>query len=265
VSGAPGDTAAKAPGGGVPLKARLQRGARAAVAPLVGLLIRLEVRPDQVTAAGLGFSLLSGLIFFAGHPAAGALALLLAGLCDVLDGELARATGVVSRFGAFLDSTLDRLSEAVVLLGVAAYYVTNLLGSRETVVALVDQLAGFELDPVTAVTLAHNPRVWPVTYVVVAMVSVLALIGSFMVSYTRARAEGLGLDCKVGWFERPERMALLIAGGLATGATRVWFPMPLALLLLAALSLVTAGQRMVHVYRITRGTGMDQPGGPSDG
>jgi CDP-diacylglycerol--glycerol-3-phosphate 3-phosphatidyltransferase len=143
--------------------------------------------------------------------------------------------------------------------------VTNLVGSREAVVTLVDRLAGFEVDPVTAMALAHNPKVWPVTYVVVAMVSVLALIGSFMVSYTRARAEGLGLDCRVGWFERPERMALLIAGGLATGATRVWFPMPLALLLLAVLSLATAAQRMAHVYRITRGAGMDRPGGMADG
>jgi CDP-diacylglycerol---glycerol-3-phosphate 3-phosphatidyltransferase len=265
VSDVPEATAAPAPGAGARLKERLKQGAHVAVTPLVSLLAAFGVRPDHVTIAGFVLSALSGLAFFLGRPVTGALVLLLAGLCDVLDGELARRSTIVSSFGAFLDSTLDRLSEAVVLLGLAAFYATGLIGSRDAVVQVVDKLARFELDPVSALVVAHNPKVWPLTYVVVTMVSVLALIGSFMVSYTRARAEGLGLDCKVGWFERPERMALLIVGGLATGVTRVYFPMPLALLLLAILSLVTAGQRMVHVYRITRGAGMDQPGGPSDG
>jgi CDP-diacylglycerol--glycerol-3-phosphate 3-phosphatidyltransferase len=85
----------------------------------------------------------------------------------------------------------------------------------------------------------------------------LALVGSFMVSYTRARAEGLGLDCKVGWFERPERLVLLMVAGLL----RVFWAMSAALLLLAALSFATAAQRVAHVYRNTRHAGMDQRGG----
>ncbi len=264
MSGAPEGTATPALGGRLTLKARLKHGAHAAVAPLVALLARLDVRPDHVTVAGFAFSLLAGLAFFAGHPGMAALLLLLAGLCDILDGELARGTGVVSRFGAFFDSTLDRFSEAVVLWGVAGFYVTNLMGSWRKLAALVEQVGLGEVDPALAMVIMRG-LVEPVTWAGVTMVSVLALIGSFMVSYTRARAEGLGLDCRVGWFERPERMALLIIGGLVTGVAGKFWAMPLALLLLAVLSLATAMQRMVHVYRITRGAGSDQPGGSADG
>lgn len=264
MSGAPDGTAAPVLGGRVPLKARLQRGARAALGPLVALLVRLDVRPDHVTVAGFVLSLVSGFAFFAGHPGSGAVVLLLAGLCDVLDGELARSTGVVSRFGAFFDSTLDRFSEGVVLWGVAGFYVTNLMGSWKKLAALVEQVALGEVDPTLAMVIMRG-LVEPVTWVGVTMVSVLALIGSFMVSYTRARAEGLGLDCKVGWLERPERMALLIVGGLVTGVAGKFWAMPLALLLLAVFSLATAAQRMLHVYRVSRGAGMDQPGGMADG
>jgi CDP-diacylglycerol---glycerol-3-phosphate 3-phosphatidyltransferase len=263
VSDVPGPGGAVALGGAT-LKARLKDGAHAVVAPVVGLLVRLDVRPNHVTAAGLVLSLLSGFAFFAGHPGPGAVVLLLAGLCDILDGEIARGTGVVSRYGAFLDSTLDRFSEAVVLWGVAGFYVTNLMGSWRKLAALVEQVGMGEVDPALALVIMHR-LVEPVTWAGVTMVSVLALIGSFMVSYTRARAEGLGLDCKVGWFERPERMALLIVGGLVTGMAGKFWAMPLALLLLAVFSLATAAQRMVHVYRITRGAGMDQPGGMADG
>jgi CDP-diacylglycerol--glycerol-3-phosphate 3-phosphatidyltransferase len=85
----------------------------------------------------------------------------------------------------------------------------------------------------------------------IASMAVLAMVGSFMVSYTRARAEGLGLDCKVGWFERPERMVLLIVAGFF-GLGPV---IPGALIVLAVLSFATAIQRMVHVWKITRESG----------
>ena len=86
-----------------------------------------------------------------------------------------------------------------------------------------------------------------------ALTAVVALVGSFMVSYTRARAEGLGLECRVGWFERPERMALLVVAGLFGGRP----VMPAALLLLAILSFTTAAQRAAHVWKITRAAGRD--------
>jgi CDP-diacylglycerol--glycerol-3-phosphate 3-phosphatidyltransferase len=168
--------------------------------------------------------------------------LLLAGLCDILDGELARRAGLASRFGAFLDSTLDRLSEALVLLGILGFYLRNLY-------ALV-------LHPERAL-LQISTGLEPLTWAVMAFTAALALVGSFMVSYTRARAEGLGLDCKVGWFERPERLVLLVVAGLL----RVFWAMSAALLLLAILSFATAAQRVAHVHRNTRRAGNDQLGG----
>jgi CDP-diacylglycerol---glycerol-3-phosphate 3-phosphatidyltransferase len=260
MSGVPG--AAVAPVG---VKERLKHGAHAALDPLVGLLVGLGVGPDHLTVAGLVLSLLAGFGFFLGLPAVGAVVLVLAGLCDMLDGQVARRTGVVSMFGAFLDSTLDRLSEAVVLLGIAGFYVTNLLGLYAKAAALVEQVGTGEVEAPLALVILHRQPVEPRTWVVLTLVSVLALIGSFMVSYTRARAEGLGLECKVGWFERPERIVLLIVAGLVAGVVRKFWPMPAALLLLAILSFATAAQRMLHVYRITRPAGMDQPGGRSDG
>ncbi len=235
---APGAT----PGRVARIKRQLQEGARTAVEPLVTLLSRLGVCADHLTVAGLVLSALSGLAFFEGHTRTGALLLMLAGLCDILDGELARRAGLASRFGAFLDSTLDRLSEALVLLGILGFYLRNLL-------ALV-------LHPERAL-LQISTGLDPLTWAVVAFTAALALVGSFMVSYTRARAEGLGLDCKVGWFERPERLVLLIVAGLL----RVFWAMSAALLLLAVLSFATAAQRVAHVHRNTRRAGMDQLGG----
>lgn len=236
----PGDAAV--PGRVASVKRRLQDGAHAALEPLVVLLSRLGVRADHLTLTGLVLSGLSGLAFFEGYSRAAALLLALAGVCDILDGELARRAGAASRFGAFLDSTLDRLSEAAVLLGILGFYLRNLL-------ALV-------LHPERAL-LQISTGLEPLTWAVVAFTAALALTGSFMVSYTRARAEGLGLDCKVGWFERPERLVLLILAGLL----KVFWAMSAALLLLAVLSFATAAQRVAHVHRNTRRAGMDQRGG----
>jgi len=246
VSGGPDAGAPTETGRLASAKERVKHGAHAALDPLVDLLVRLGVSPDHLTIAGLVLSILSGIAFFEGHARTGALVLAVAGLCDILDGQVARRLGSVSRFGAFLDSTLDRLSEAAVLLGILGFYLGNLL-------ALV-------LQPERALMqISHGLE--PVTWAVMAMTTALALVGSFMVSYTRARAEGLGLDCKVGWFERPERMVVLITAGLL----KVFWAMSAALLLLALFSFATAAQRVAHVHRITRRAGMDQLGGQSDG
>jgi CDP-diacylglycerol---glycerol-3-phosphate 3-phosphatidyltransferase len=227
-------------------KARLQHDAHAAVRPLVELLVQVGVTPNHLTITGLVCSLLSGFLFFEGQPALGALMLAVAGLCDILDGEVARRAGVVSKFGAFLDSTLDRLSEAVVLLGIMGFYLSNLpVLVRYPLLAFAQRSHGLD----------------PETWAGVAFMAALALVGSFLVSYTRARAEGLGIDCKVGWFERPERTVLLIVAGLAAGAVRRFWPLPAALMLLAVLSFATAVQRVAHVYRVTRRAGVDQLGG----
>jgi CDP-diacylglycerol--glycerol-3-phosphate 3-phosphatidyltransferase len=221
---------------GTPLsrfKSRAKSGANAVLRPLVSLLARLGVGPNFLTVMGALLGVGAGLAFFEGGFRSASLLLVLSGLCDILDGQMAREHGSESTFGAFLDSTLDRLAEAIVLMGIAGYYLVNLV-----------QLAGDPMRVLNQVSRGLEPRTW----MIVALTAVLALIGSFLVSYTRARAEGLGLDCKVGWFERPERMVLLIVAGLF-GVGPV---MPGALLLLTLMSFFTAGQRVLHVHRITR-------------
>lgn len=228
-SGAPAD---EAPARG--FKRRLQQVAHAALDPIARGLVALGLTPDHVTVVGLMLSVAAGLLFFEGEFRWAAAVTALAGICDILDGEMARRMGRKSPFGAFLDSTLDRLAEAAVLLGIAGFYLVH----------LVDLV----MDPsktVAELTRGLEPRTWAV----VSLTAMLALVGSFMVSYTRARAEGLGLECKVGWFERPERMVLLIVAA-AFGVGPV---MPGALIVLALLSFVTAIQRMTHVWKITRG------------
>jgi CDP-diacylglycerol--glycerol-3-phosphate 3-phosphatidyltransferase len=220
-------------------KERLRRLAHAALEPLVGTLARLGVRADVVTIIGVLFSLVAALSFFEGYFQLGSILVALSGLCDLVDGELARRAGRRSRFGAFLDSTLDRLSEALVLTGIAGYHVAH--------------LASLAVDPaqtVSEIARGLEPRTWAV----VTLTAILAMVGSFLVSYTRARAEGLGLECKVGWFERPERMVLIIVAG-AFGVGRV---MSLALILLALVSFATAGQRVAHIWKNTRGAGRDE-------
>jgi CDP-diacylglycerol--glycerol-3-phosphate 3-phosphatidyltransferase len=220
------------------MKDRLRAIAQTVFGPLARGLYAAGVRPDHATWLGFGLSVAAGLAFFEGYFRLASLIAIASGLCDILDGQLARVRGGASRFGAFLDSTLDRLSDAALLLGIAGFYIANLV-----------QLA---VDPIRVVedfTMGLEPRTWAL----VALLAVLALVGSLMVSYTRARAEGLGLECKVGWFERPERLVLLIVAGLF-GIGPV---MPWALLILTVLSFVTAAQRMSHVYKNTREAGMD--------
>jgi len=215
------------------LKERLKHGAHVAVDPLVRSLLRVGARADHLTIAGFVLALGAATAFFEGHFRLASAILILSGVCDILDGQLARQAGAETRFGAFLDSTLDRVAEGAVLLGLLGFCLRNLL-------ALVFQPS--------RVLEQYQLGLEPITWAVVGMTAGLAMLGSFMVSYTRARAEGLGLDCKVGWFERPERMVLLILAGLL----KVFWAMAAALLVLALFSFVTAAQRVTHVYRTTR-------------
>ncbi len=224
------------------LKERLKHMAHGVLGPVVGALAGLGIKADHITWLGLILGVAAGLAFFDGRPQYAALLLAAAGVCDLLDGELARKSGALSRFGAFLDSTLDRLSEAAALMGIAGFGVRNL----ETLV----------LEPGRAVREIEG-GLYPVAWVGLVLFAVLSLVGSFMVSYTRARAEGLGVDCRVGWFERPERLVLLIVAGTLAGTLKVFWALPIALLLLSVLSFTTAAQRVAHVWRHTRAAGRD--------
>jgi CDP-diacylglycerol--glycerol-3-phosphate 3-phosphatidyltransferase len=217
-------------------KTALKRAAHLLLDPIVRGALALGLRANHVTAIGFTLSLGAGIEFAAGRFRVAAALATLSGVCDILDGQLARVSGRVTRFGAFLDSTLDRFAEAALLLGVATFYALNLADmAGDPARVLANRLNGLE----------------PITWAILALTAVLALVGSLMVSYTRARAEGLGLECKVGWFERPERMVLLIIAGFA-GLGPV---MPAVLILLVVFSFTTAIQRMVHVWKLTRRTG----------
>jgi CDP-diacylglycerol---glycerol-3-phosphate 3-phosphatidyltransferase len=169
---------------------------------------------------GLLLSILTAVIIAQGLFLAGGLLVLFAGIFDMFDGALARARNASTTFGAFFDSTLDRYSESIILFGLLFYALRM---------------------PVM------QDRFWPFRYEQSWMITLvfIAVVGSFMVSYAKARAEGLGIECKTGLLARPERVVIL-AVGLLTGFV-IW-----ALVLLAIFSNVTAVQRIVYIWRTTR-------------
>jgi CDP-diacylglycerol---glycerol-3-phosphate 3-phosphatidyltransferase len=166
------------------------------------------ITPNMLTFAGFVLAAASALAIANKHPIWAAILLLVGGACDLSDGALARVQESRSTFGAFFDSTLDRYSEAVVLLGLVYLY-----GSQG--------------------------RTWELVVVFAA------LVGSLMVSYTRARAEGLSFECREGLYARPERVVTLVVG-LLLSQWLFWF-----VLALAVLSNLTAIQRIHHVWKLT--------------
>jgi CDP-diacylglycerol--glycerol-3-phosphate 3-phosphatidyltransferase len=181
--------------------------------PVASLAARLGVHPSAITVAGLLLSTAAGWAFWNGlFRLAGGL-LLASGFCDMIDGATARARARVSASGAFLDSTLDRYSEVAALTGAFLYYLRS---------------------PVPADAAA-------------AAAVVLAVSGSLLVSYAKARAEAVGASCDVGFAERPERMVVLIVGAFAGPVHFRW-----AAWLLAVMSHATAVHRVGHVLRKLR-------------
>jgi CDP-diacylglycerol--glycerol-3-phosphate 3-phosphatidyltransferase len=190
--------------------------------PLVDGLIRWGVRPNLITTVGTLLVVGSAVAFGLGWVRVGGLLYLVSGVVDTLDGAVARANAQVTRFGAFYDSTLDRVGDGATFMGIAVYY---LLVPPESVAY----------------------REWAI------IISMVAIIASLLVSYARARAEGLGIDCKVGLVQRAERIV-----GLGI-PTMIWGAGPRGLILfaivaiLAVTSVITVIQRMVYVYRVTEG------------
>ena len=216
--------------------------ARAALAPVVRVLVRLGVKPDHVTWSGLLVTIAGAVLFAQGQFTAGSIVAAVGCLMDGLDGAIARARDGVTKWGAFLDSTTDRVADAALFLGVAAYYAhqpLRMLRSEDITMDL--QLSPPAIRDLILQRASDD--------VLTAGAAVAALAGAFLVSYTRARAEGLGEECRVGWFERPERLVVLLGAGLFGAESPV---MPWALVVLAALSFFTAFQRVLHVRKRLR-------------
>jgi CDP-diacylglycerol--glycerol-3-phosphate 3-phosphatidyltransferase len=180
--------------------------------PVGRALARTPLTPNSVTLLGVVIQGVVAWLIIDGQLVTAGVVAVFSAILDVLDGALAKAKGLVTRFGAFLDSTTDRLSDALFFAPIAWLY-------------------GVSPD-----TPAHDEP-W------VAATALVALIASFMVSYVKARAEGLGLEAKVGIAERAERVALVVIA--------LWFNdlLPAILVVLAALSVITVIQRMAHVYK----------------
>ena len=198
---------------------RIQQRVRQFVTLVMRPLAQLGITPNTLTLVGLLISAITAVVIAQGYLLVGGLLVLFAGIFDMFDGALARARNASTTFGAFLDSTLDRYSESIILLGLLLY-------------ALQHPGLHDGLWPVA------NEQMWMITLIYIA------LVGSLMVSYTKARAEGLGLECKTGLLARPERVVIL-AIGLLFGLC-IW-----ALVILAVFSNVTTIERMVSVWRMT--------------
>lgn len=197
------------------------------VGPVADLFARAGIHPNILSMSGLLLSFAAGLIYAHGSFFWAAWVVVLAGVCDTLDGRIARQTNKKSDFGAFFDSTLDRYSDMVVFIGLAYYFA----GGRAFFNAL--QTGG-------------NPETSPWT----VMAIMFAVAGSFMVSYTRARAEGLGMECKAGMMQRPERITLLVIGSLLGAIPVVGIVLlKLTLLALAISTNLTAAHRIFFIKK----------------
>jgi len=193
---------------------RVRKSAYHLTEPIVPLLVKTHITPTALTWVGFSIAIGGAILIASGHPFIAGFVVLTAGFFDMLDGALARHTKQVSHFGAVLDSTLDRISEAVLLLGILIFYLF------------------FGNQSATGILLVC-----------------LALIGAPLVSYIRARAEAIGLECKIGLFTRAERVIVLAVGLLLS---HISYALIIALAIIAAFSFVTAGQRLSYVLKQTK-------------
>jgi CDP-diacylglycerol--glycerol-3-phosphate 3-phosphatidyltransferase len=187
--------------------------ARRITEPLKTALVKSRLKPNTLTWLALAISIIAAGTIATNHLLIGGFLVLLSGLFDIMDGALARLTNQVTRFGALLDSTFDRISDAVLLLGLLVLYLTS--GGATEIVLIF-----------------------------------LALVGSFLTSYVRARAEGIGINCSVGLFTRAERVIILALGLLLNPLYEL--SILIALLLVVVLGFFTVGQRLIYVWQQTK-------------
>jgi len=173
--------------------------------PIVGILSKSGITPNALTFINLALNIVAAYVIATNHLVLGGVLVLVAGLFDLLDGALARFTKQTTKFGAILDSTVDRISEAAILCGLLILYLGR--GGRLEIVLIF-----------------------------------AVLIGSFLVSYVRARAEGLGWQCQVGLFTRAERVIVLAIGLLINQIF-------IALCVLVAFAFITVVQRLVYLWK----------------
>ena len=180
--------------------------------PAARLLAKASITPNAITWFGFLVTVCAAGLIITDNLFAAGFVVLVAGFFDMLDGALARLTDQVTRFGAVLDSTLDRFAEAVLLLSILVVFARGQLVTESLLVGV-------------------------------------ALFGSLMVSYLRARAEALGVDCKVGLFTRPERVIVLALGLLLS---QINYALTIAMVIIVLFSFITMGQRLYYIWQKTR-------------
>ncbi len=186
--------------------------------PIADFLVRRRVHPNTITIWGTIFMIAGGVLYGVGHISIGGWLLGLTALTDVLDGMVARRSNTSSQFGAFLDSTLDRVADGFTMGGLAVFFAFSPVHRSPTMVA----------------------------------VCITGLIGAFLTSYTRARAESLGLDAKVGMLQRPERVVLLSAPQAFFGLALNAWVLTIIIYILTITAWITVVQRILYVYRATQ-------------
>lgn len=187
------------------------------ISPIADLLVRWNVSPNTLTTVGTLFTLAGSVAYGMGHIKTGGLIIGTTAIFDVLDGTVARRSGKSTVFGAFYDSTLDRIADGGVLLGLAYFFATSPVHQSLRMV----------------------------------VVCFLCLIGTYLISYTRARAEALGIDAKVGIMQRPERLVLLCAPQAFFGLAMGGLVLKGIVILLTVTAWWTAIQRILFVRRVT--------------
>ncbi len=203
---------------------RIKTGYLRIIDPIAVWLVRHKVGPNTITTIGTLTYVIGGVIYASGHIRTAGWWVGLTAMFDVLDGKVARASGRTTVFGAFYDSTLDRVADGAVLGGLAVFF------ARNSTLHAIPHWAG---TPMVTITL-------------------LGIIGTFLTSYTRARAESLGLDAKVGLMQRPERVVLLSAPQAFFGLALGGYALMGIVTLLSFTAWITAVQRVAYVHRVTR-------------
>jgi CDP-diacylglycerol--glycerol-3-phosphate 3-phosphatidyltransferase len=201
----------------------IKRGYLRVVDPVADWMVERRISPNTITTVGTLCSMTAAVIYATGHISIAGWVLGLTAIFDVLDGTVARRTNRSTVFGAFYDSTLDRVADGAVLGGLIVFFARN---------EVHQSVPGWTATPMVGVLL-------------------LGIIGTFLTSYTRARAESLGIDAKVGILQRPERVTLLSAPQAFFGlALNGWVLISICILL-SLTAWITAVQRILYVYRVT--------------
>ncbi len=196
------------------------------ITPVVDFFIKRRLNPNHFTTLSLILSIVAAYLFAIGFLKIAGVIMIMSGTFDIIDGKVARATNRVTKFGALYDSTLDRYGEVLIFFGLAYYFVHNHWIAESVNLPFMN---------------------WIIDNINVSFISVIAVCmalgGSVMTSYVRARAEGLGLECKVGAMQRPERIVFIAFGAIFHKVLLV-----VALLIVAIFSNLTAIQRLYHIW-----------------